>query len=460
MEPRILVLAEAANPKLTSAALVAWNHFLALREVCDAHLVTEVRNRDAILEAGLPEDAFTAIDNRRPMHLAWQLSKALRGGTSLGWTIYTALCSIVYPRFEQKVWRIFGEQLKKGEFDVVHRVAPITPVAPSFLAATCSKHDVPFVLGPINGGVRWPPGFRHLMSREREWLSHFRGLHRWLPGYRSTRHHAAAIITASTTAFEDLPERYHDKCLMMPENAVDPERFCNHEPEVTAARREGSPDQGPLRIAYWGRLVPLKGLGMLFDAAEPFLNNREAVIDLAGEGPEENRLRQWVQERGLEKQVIFHGQLDQVTLANRMAQADVFGFPSVREFGGGAVLEAMALGLMPMVLDHGGPADLVTEDVGVKIPLGTRTEIVQRFRCAMQRCVNDLGETRRRGRDAQHHAGQYHTWEARAETDLDIYRWVLGKGEKPNLKLPMTVERKTDRPRPVEAVFAGVGAGR
>ena len=460
MEPRVMVLAEAANPNLTSAALVAWNHFLALREVCNAHLVTEVRNSDAILDAGLPRDAFTTIDNRRPMHLAWKLSKALRGGTSLGWTIYTALCSLAYPRFEQKVWRQFGEQLKQGDFDVVHRLAPITPVAPSLLAANCARHDVPFILGPINGGVPWPRGFRHLLRREREWLSHIRGLHRWLPGYRSTRKHAAAIITASSTAFEDLPEKYHDKCLLMPENAVDPENFCEQESELIPAGEEVDGDHGPLKIAYWGRLVPLKGLGMLFEAAEPFLANGEAVIELAGEGPEETRLRQWVRERGLEKQVIFHGQLDQETLAERMAQADLLGFPSVREFGGGAVLEAMALGLMPMVLDHGGPADLVPESIGVRIPLGSRSEIVQRMRCALQNCVDDLSGTRRRGREAQRYAGRFHTWEARAETDLDIYRWVLGEGTKPNLKLPMAVEHKTGRPGRTEQVTAGVGAGR
>jgi glycosyltransferase involved in cell wall biosynthesis len=426
---RVLLIAEAANPEWTSVPLLGWSFAEALAKVANVHLVTQVRNRDALVRKGWTEgQEFTALDTEavaKPMHRMGQL---LRGGAGKGWTTVMAVNALPYYYFERKLWQTFGPAIRAGEYDVVHRHTPLTPILPSIIAPKCKAAGVPFVWGPINGGTPWPKGFGDVRRKEREWLSYVRQAYKLLPGYRATREAAAAIMVASHDTREQLGAEYFDKAVYLPENGLDVTRFSRHN---TGEIRS------PLRVCFIGRLVPYKGADMLIQAAAPLVKAGKVVVDIIGDGPEMPRLKAMVDELGVESGVKLDGWVPHERLQDRVLESDVFGFPSVREFGGGVVIEAMILGLVPIVVDHGGPAELVTGDTGYKLPIASRDQIVNDLRALLERLAGDPSELIPRRSAAIETARRLFTWEAKARQIGEVYRWVLGqRAQKPRFDFP------------------------
>jgi glycosyltransferase involved in cell wall biosynthesis len=414
---RVLLIAEACNPTWTSVPLVGYQfaRALAARPDLDVTLATHVRNRPALADDALARLArICYIDNEwlaRPLH---RLSGLVRGGQGLSWTIDTAMAWPAYMAFERQLYRQMERQLRSGAFDLIHRVTPLTPTMGSPLA---SLTDVPMLIGPLNGGLPWPAEYPELRRQEREWLVPLRGLYKRLPFYGSTYRHLAGVIAGSRHTASEVPASFSGRRFYLPENGVDPDRFpiADAWPEPT----------GRFTFITVGRLVPYKGADLIVDAMAGSEALRRCNLVVVGDGPQRGVLEEQVRRHRLESNVQIAGWVDQPTLARKLGSAQAFVFPSLREFGGGVALEALAKGLPSVVVDYGGPAELVTPDCGVLLPMRPRAELVASLQKAMEALAADPDRCRNLGAAACQRVRQEFTWDVKAGRIAKMYRDTL-----------------------------------
>jgi glycosyltransferase involved in cell wall biosynthesis len=421
---RVLLLANDCNPDWPSLPVVGYNACRGIAEHVDTTVATHVRNAEAIEARGLGKARVEYIDNEYIASPMYKTATWLRGGSSVGWTTNIAMQYPPYLAYEWEVWKKFRARLKAHQFDIVHRVTPMSPTLPSPLAKWLKKIDVPFIVGPLNGGLRWPPEFTGELKKEKERLTYVRDAYRWLPYARSTYSKSSAILAAFRHTIDRLPEADRDRTIDFPEVGIDPALFAAP-PERAAKDR--------VTFLYAGRLVPYKcpDVAVMAMAENPALQRHRLIV--AGDGPEMPRLKDLVAVNKLESCVELIGRKTQAEVGQLMRNADVFVFPSIRELGAGVVVEAMACALPCVVVDYGGPGGLIHGNSGVKVTLGDKKHLTAQFAAEMAKLADDSPRRNALGAAAHKDALKTYAWTAKGNKTVEVYEWVMGRTKtKPN----------------------------
>lgn len=430
---RVLMLAEDCNPDWPSLPVVGYNFAREISKYAEVTLVTQIRNQPNLDRDGCGNAEIVYIDTQEFAVPLYKLISLLRGGQQdVGWTFNTGLNYFHSLYYEWKIWQKYKSALRSGKYDIVHRVTPMTPTHASLMAVFS---PVPFVLGPLNGGLPWPEAFYSEIRRERDWLTHIRNIYKFLPFVQATYRKSAAILAAFDHTVADLPKATRAKTINYPEVGIDPALFS---PSVRSPKQR-------ITILYAGRLVPYKLPEVVVRAfaESPILREHRLVV--VGEGPEREKLAAIVAEHRLESSVEIVGRKTQAEVGALMREADIFAFPSIRELGAGVVIEAMACSMAPVVVDYGGPADLVQPGCGVKIPMGNLEQLIQRFKAELEQLVLNPDQVTAYRQAAYRHAMQYYVWDVKAQQVITIYEQLIrDRSVKPELlDLPVSTTYKS-----------------
>jgi glycosyltransferase involved in cell wall biosynthesis len=133
-------------------------------------------------------------------------------------------------------------------------------------------------------------------------------------------------------------------------------------------------DPGRLHLAWAGRVAPGKGIETLLDAVANL--DESTTLTLLGDGPGRGEFEQRARSSGIDGRVRWLGYVaDRRTYLERLAEADVFVFPSPAEGFPKVVLDAMAVGVPVVATKVGELHGLADRDLVELVPPDDALEI-------------------------------------------------------------------------------------
>jgi glycosyltransferase involved in cell wall biosynthesis len=329
---RILVCAyacllEDGVPVIGGEAVLGWNIARSLGRFHQVWVLTSASNRAGI-EAELQRQPA------RNLRFAYvELPRWLR----------PFLAFLGGIQFYAYLWQIkayfLAKRLHRGlRFDLFHHVTYANDWMASYIGAFL---NVPYVRGPCGGAQQVPKPFRSEFSRRDRLWERFRAIGQEVlrldPVFVKSQNRASAILVCNQESLEAMRPRWRHKVRYFPVNGVS-------ESEVAAGLEDGGPHTG-FRVLSAGKLIHWKGFGLVIRSFATFAATMpEARLIIVGDGPELPRLRALAQTLGCLNRIEFAGWAARTEAVQRMREADVFLYLSLREGGGAVVLEAMAAG--------------------------------------------------------------------------------------------------------------------
>jgi glycosyltransferase involved in cell wall biosynthesis len=425
---RILMIANECNPEWFSVPLLGYCIYDGVYQRADITLVTHGRNQAALEKAHPDRDITYITESKFTQVYARIAQRVSKVGDRIIWPLYNALSYPTYAEFNHRVHQQFKQAVLDGKYDLVHALTPMMPRYPVKIIKACE--NTPFILGPVNGGVPFPEGFGDVATQEFAYLNFIRSLGRYfIPGYRETYKKASYILSGSTYTLEMIRKLFkldHKRSELFYENGIK-QTFLKAKKNLsrtTAAQKL----KGRVSLLFVGRLVPYKGADILLEALGSLGDDvaEHFELSIVGDGSERAHLESLVGQYNLKGKVHFIGWVAQDDTLEYYKKADLFCFPSVREFGGAVVLEAMANGLPCIVVNNGGIGEYVNDDTGIKIEPVSREYVVDELATQISRLIKDTELRNTMSSAAIDFVGKF-TWDAKAKDLMTIYQKVLNK---------------------------------
>jgi glycosyltransferase involved in cell wall biosynthesis len=434
----VLVVGKHASMRFGGEATLPLLYFRRLRDRgVQAWMLVHRRTADELREILGPDEIQRVhfVPDTAFNRFIWKFEKFLPD--KIGEPLLDTLRYVETQRVQRKMARQLVRDLG---ITVVHESAPISAKRPSAMYGLAA----PVVIGPLCGGMTYPPAFKYMQGRASRAIEFVGRLasgafNRLMPGKRR----ADFILVANDQTRRALPRGVKGKVLQVVESGVDLDVW---KPVAESGTPAGGADDGQVRFVFLGRLVDWKGVNFLLEAFKTVADrNPNTRLQILGDGPLRQSLEDRARALGLTDRVEFTGWVSRAQGAEYLRRAHVMVMPSLRECGGTAILEAFAMGIPVIATRWGGPAHYVDDDTGIRVPPDTRDGFITGLADAMLHLAADPALRARMSAACLRRArSHYFDWQSKVDRLIEIY-WEAIRGRQGS----STVH--TTRPDPVPA---------
>jgi glycosyltransferase involved in cell wall biosynthesis len=279
-----------------------------------------------------------------------------------------------YIDWQIKVFLYFKKKIKLYNFDYIWHLTFGSIFLPTFLFL----FNVPFIWGPLGGGER----VRFLNYKNfifTDALPHY--VKSFLvktisfnPFVFLPERKAKLIIAKTKDTFNLLSNNAKSKSIIRLETAFD---LPSHNANIINKSND------KLIFCYTGRLISFKNVILTLEALKGSSIGDDFIYKIVGDGPQRKYLESYVKKNNMENNVLFLGNLPRIEALKILMASDIYLFPSLREGGSWALMEAMALGKPTICIKTNGMEMIADSSSAIMIPLESHSKMLINFQNAI-----------------------------------------------------------------------------
>lgn len=218
-------------------------------------------------------------------------------------------------------------------------------------------------------------------------------------------HRAKAILVRTPNTQRIIPVFYQNKTHVLLETAMDYRIFerqkLNYEADV-------------VKLVISARLISIKNIPTSIRALRHIKTDKRWELTIIGSGPD----------LGIINKEIRHQRYDNVKIIpfmpreealNLIQESDIFVFPSLKEGGTWALMEAMAIGLPVVCVNWAGMAVETNDETAIRLSVSDPNQMEIDMGAALTRLINDAALRKQIGTTARKRIREIFSWEAKGD---------------------------------------------